>query len=415
MSSDATRLSDLVARPDTRELLLRHARRGLRVRAVIRLALAAVVVGVLAWDPPARHAAACWAVAGVFAAFAVATAVVSRRRRVEVPLLGSAWLALFVDVAVLAVLAVLASASDRESWTSDVLLNAFFLVPLLASTQLRPFIGVLVGLPTTVVYLVASAVARPDNGEPWSSVLLRSAVLAALFVGSVLLIRVQRSRVGAIGGLAVERSGLLAEVVAVEERERRVLAENLHDGVLQYLLAARQDLADARATGDETSFDRVAEALQRSTVLLRGTMTELHPAVLQQSGLPSALRELVASTAARSGLRIELDTTGWAAPGPTPVDALLFGVARELLGNVVKHADAAGATVVLRADGVRAELEVRDDGVGLAPGALEARLAEGHIGVASRRARVAAAGGTLRFAPVVPHGTAATVSVPLPG
>ena len=95
-----------------------------------------------------------------------------------------------------------------------------------------------------------------------------------------------------IGRLAQARSGLLAELTGLEERERRALSEHLHDGALQYVLAARFDLDDARETGDPAAFDRLEQALAESTRLLRSTVAELHPAVLARAGLPSALRDL---------------------------------------------------------------------------------------------------------------------------
>ena len=114
-----------------------------------------------------------------------------------------------------------------------------------------------------------------------------------------------------IGRLAQARSALLAELTGLEERERRALSEHLHDGALQYVLAARFDLDDARETGDPAAFDRLEQALAESSRLLRSTVAELHPAVLARAGLPSALRDLAAAAAARGGLAVDVDAEGW--------------------------------------------------------------------------------------------------------
>ncbi len=93
-------------------------------------------------------------------------------------------------------------------------------------------------------------------------------------------------------------------------------------------------------------------------------------------------------------------------------DGLLFGAARELLGNVVKHAHARRATVTLQLhdDDHAATLVVADDGIGLAPTA--PGPADGHIGLHSQELRIEAAGGSVTVA-AGPTGTTATVVVPV--
>ena len=157
------------------------------------------------------------------------------------------WLALLVDLAALGTLTVLAGASARESWTADVLVNGFLLVPVLAATQLGPRIGAAILAPTVGVYLAVSIATRAANAEPWSSVALRTAVLLGVSLGCVALSWIQRARVLTIGHLLDDRTALVGQLMSTEERERRALAEQLHDGALQYLLGARHDLEDARS------------------------------------------------------------------------------------------------------------------------------------------------------------------------
>src|SRR5919107_824284 len=250
-------------------------------------------------------------------------------------------------------------------------------------------------VPTVVAYLVAAVATRDANGEPWASVLLRTVTVAGVAAGCVGLSRIQRSRVRTIGGLVRGRSDLLAELSGLEQRERRTLSEHLHDGALQYVLAARQDLDDARDSGDQAAFTRLEEALDESSRLLRSTVAELHPSVLARAGLAAAVRDLAASAAARGGLTARVDTAGWPDALRTTADGLLHRTARELLGNVVKHAGATTVTVTLACADGRARLVVADDGVGLPDRALERVLGAGHIGLASHAARVDAAGGRL--------------------
>lgn len=296
-----------------------------------------------------------------------------------------------------------------------MLISGFPLVLVLAAATLRPRVCAAVVVPAVLVHLVAGIATQSANGEPWASLLLRTLGVAGVASACVGLSWIQRSRVSTIGGLVQARTELLAELTDLERRERRALSEQLHDGALQYVLAARQDLDEARDTGAPEPFDRLEEALLESSRLLRSTVAELHPAVLERAGLPAAVRDLVASAAARGGFAADLDLDGWPAEHRTAVDGLLYRTARELLTNVVKHAGAKRVRVHLALVDGYARLTVTDDGVGVATADLARRLGEGHIGLASHALRVEAAGGSLTLAPGPVAGTAAVVTLPVPG
>jgi two-component system, NarL family, sensor kinase len=404
-------LVEIADEPQLYDILLAHGMRGVRIQVLLRFVLAAFVLVTVVLQPPIEQSTACYVIAGCYAAWTVAVAALASRGGAAV--VRFIWLALFVDLLALTMITVIAGASDEVSWTADILVNGFVLVPLLAATQLRPWVCLAVVVPTVVVYFASSAAARIANTEPWDSIALRTVVLAGLGAGCVLLSRVQRSRVVTIAALATDRSRLLAETVRIEERERRDLAEHLHDGALQYVLAARQDLDDVRASGDTRAVDRIDEALRESALLLRSTMTELHPAVLEQSGLASALADLTRSVGARRGMAIAVDTAGWPADVRTSADPLLFATARELLTNVAKHAAAEHVELTAELADRIARLTVLDDGVGIDETVLAQRLAEGHIGLASRRVRLEAAGGMLRIQPRQPRGTVAVAELPV--
>ena len=409
-SPSAIRVADLDDHPDLYEILVDHAYRGVQVQIVLRGILVAFVVAVVVWIAPARDRAACYTIAAIYALWALGVALLAQRRGRQ--LVRLMWLALFVDLAALAGLAVAASSSVNQSWTSDVLVNGFFMIPILAATQLRPWVSAAVLVPTVAAYLASSIAAKQANGEPWSSIILRTGILAGICVGSILLSRVQRSRVLTIGRLIADRGELITELTTLEDREHRTLSEDLHDGALQYVLAARQDLDDARATADPTAFDRVDHALIETTQLLRSLMTQLHPAVLDQAGFLPALRDLARISAERGHFTCVIDAEQWDESLRTSADGLLLAAARELLTNVVKHAGAHRVSIELvRAHGT-ARLIVTDDGRGIRPGEVERQLAEGHIGLTSRRVRLEAAGGSLRIRPGSPSGTVAEVEVP---
>jgi len=390
---------------------LQHARRGVALQVALRWVLVGFVALTVIAVPPPRFVGVCAAIAGGYALWALAVALWTRRGHPAAARM--AWLALLVDVVVLGVLTLLTGVATPQSWTSDVFTTGFLLIPVLAATQLRVWVCTAVVLPTAAVYFLAAVATQEANAEPWTSLLLRTLVIVGVALGCVGLSRIQRSRVRTIGRLAQARSGLLAELTGLEERERRALSEHLHDGALQYVLAARFDLDDARETGDPAAFDRLEQALAESTRLLRSTVAELHPAVLARAGLPSALRDLATAAAARGGLAVTVDAEGWPMGERTEADPLLYRTAAELLNNVVKHAQAASAVVTLElADGT-ARLVVADDGVGMPENAAGGALRRGHIGLASHTLRIDAAGGRFTSAANRPHGTVVTVELPV--
>jgi two-component system NarL family sensor kinase len=402
--------TDLNAGSDLGEGLSDYAHRGLRVQVVLRGILVVFVAAVVLWIAPAHDRAGCYTITAIYAAWAIGVAWLGRRRADQ--LLRFVWLALFVDLAALVGLAVVASASVNQSWTSDVLVNGFFMIPILAATQPRPWVGAAVAAPTVAAYLGASIAAKSSNGEPWSSVLLRTGILAGICVGSVMLSRVQQSRVRTIGRLLADRNELITALTTIEDRERRTLSEDLHDGALQYVLAARQDLDEARDTADPLSFDRVDHALRETSHMLRSLMTQLHPAVLDQAGFLPALRDLVRASSERGRFASTIEAESWEESWRTSADGLLLATARELLTNVVKHAGARAVDIELSwRDGI-ARLRIADDGRGISPGEVERQLALGHIGLTSRRVRLEAAGGSLVLHPGTTSGTVAVVEVP---
>ena len=359
-----TSLAELVQQPQLGQVIIDHAYRGARLQRILRLLLVAFFAAVLIFVPPIEDLLRCWVIVAAYGVWSLVVGALIRMRGRG--LLRYVWLALMVDVVAVAALTLVAADADPLSWTAYLLINGFFVLPVIAATSLSPWFCAAAVAPAVVVYLVASLVTREGEIEPIASPILRTALLAALGVGCILLSRLQRSRVLTIAGLVQDRSELVAELLTLEQREQRDLAESLHDGSLQYVLAARQDLEDLREPERGAEFDRVDYALEESSRLLRSTMAQLHPAVLDSAGLPEALRDLATSTSRRGRLTVDLDTTGWPADARTSADALLLSAARELVTNVVKHAEAERAEIRLSLAAHIARLQVSDDGKGMA-------------------------------------------------
>ena len=392
------------------QIVMAYAQRGITLQIVVRGVLVAFIIGTLFLLPPANGLEWCAAIAGVYTVLALLlTGWLARRGPAAVQW---GWVGLYIDLLTLSALSLVAGQSAQESWTSLVLLGGFFLLPVLAATQLRWVVCASVVVPTVAFYLLEAVATQHANDEPWASVVLRVLVLAGVGAAAIGLSRIQRSRVDAIAGLASDRALLLSELMTITETERSKLAESLHDGALQYILAARMDLDDLRPAADAAALDRLDEALTQSAQLLRATVTELHPAVLDQSGIPTAIGTLARTVADRAGLNLTLETTQWPVGVRTAHDPLLFTTARELLANVARHARARHLTVRLACIADQTEMIIEDDGVGVDPAAIADRVRQGHIGLYASRVKIEAAGGRFDLTASAGGGTTVTVTLP---
>jgi two-component system NarL family sensor kinase len=382
----------------------------------LRTVLMMFIAVTLAFEPPNRNLSICVVVLGLYvvivgcwSAWSLRTAArqeVPTRTLVTLLLLGS-------DVAVVSVLSVLTALTSPDEWTSDVMRIGFFLIPLIAAAQLDPIISGVVAIPTLSAFIATCWITKPENHEPWASILLSSTVLAGLAGGSVAVSLIQRSKVEMIADLAQQRSQLLEELLGLEKRERQTISERLHDGALQYVLVARQDMEDVR-DGSMVAADRVESALVECSQLLRDVVRELHPDVLARLGLKSAITALTDSLTSRTELAVELDARTWPDGLRTDADYVLYGAARETLTNVIKHAQAHHIWIELECNSGLASLRIADDGVGISDATIERKADEGHIGLASIRAKALASGGQFDVRSTSP-GTEITISIPLRG
>ena len=205
------------------------------------------------------------------------------------------------------------------------------------------------------------------------------------------------------------RQRLVAESMRADERSKQELSEQLHDGPLQNLLAARLDLDDLREHPNQEGFDRLDAALRETVSALRTTVSTLHPQVLAQVGLTAAVRELIQRDEQRWSTPIRQDIEEVERPA---AQALIYRAARELLANVHKHSRADHIEVTLHRGPRGTVLRVADDGVGFDPEIIATRVQEGHIGLASLVNGVEAIGGSMRFDSAPGGGTVVTVEVP---
>ena len=209
---------------------------------------------------------------------------------------------------------------------------------------------------------------------------------------------------------------LANELTVSEERNRRELALQLHDSIGQELAIARLRLQRAQETQGAEAQENIARASRLIEASIRNVQSltfDMSPPALHELGLPHALRSYGRHLAKTHGVAVEYEESGEPANLTSDQKILLFRCARELMVNVVKHAEATQIILSLDHEPERVSVRVEDDGVGFdATEALSRSPADGaHFGLFSIRERVAAYGGSLDIRSG--EGTVATVFIPL--
>jgi signal transduction histidine kinase len=211
---------------------------------------------------------------------------------------------------------------------------------------------------------------------------------------------------------------LATEITLAEERARRKLASELHDGPAQNLMGLSMQLAAIkRGIEDRDQLQRIDEAeqvLADATLQTRTLMLELAPPGLHESGLLEALRWLAERVAKQQRLIVTVEDDGLQKPLEDQVTVLLFQTVRELLQNVVKHARSKRATVRCAVSDDALSLDVIDPGVGFEVHSID-RLPTRHggFGLFNIRERLKLMGGSVDIHSIVGEGTTVRIRVPL--
>jgi two-component system NarL family sensor kinase len=388
---------------------IRHARElgALRIVALVRIGVAAVMIiatyvglkpkypayGLVPW---LYAVAAIWAAVVLFGPKARDLALA----RIQLTLL-------ILDVAIVIAFEI---ASPDGAYVPLLALTLLPVMVVLDVSWQRAAFALVIIAATFTFEIFTDPVMQTQIGYGRSA--LASVVFVFLCCTVWLAVYAQSRQLDEISQLSVSRRALLADLMNASDEQRRTISEYIHDGPLQSVLTARQDISAALKKNADPDLARALEGLREATRQMREATFELHPAVLAGAGLARALTQLADATAARTGIAISTDIDP--AAGQDPTDPMVFSIARELLSNVGRHSQATKATLTLEAeDGVR-RLDVADNGVGMTEQQAAERLSAGHIGLASQRARIEATGGSVRLL-AVPKGTHIAVTVPLAG
>jgi signal transduction histidine kinase len=210
---------------------------------------------------------------------------------------------------------------------------------------------------------------------------------------------------------------MVEKVVVAQEEERRRIAHEVHDGIAQLIVSAKQHVDTARdvATNDPARASRetgrAAQRLERAIIETRRVLQALRPSAVDSVGLVEAMRLALDEAGQEAGWSTRFVDRLGDARVPPAVETAAFRILQESLFNASRHARSTSVEVELSRRERWLHLEVRDDGVGLDgdPGPASGR----GLGLAGMQERARVLGGTCRIDSGRGCGTSIRVALPL--
>ena len=242
----------------------------------------------------------------------------------------------------------------------------------------------------------------------FAPIAIGSLVLLELIQIPIALTLARRLRAG-----QAQRERLLRHAISASEMERRRIAGDLHDGVVQDLTGVSMSLTAASWAGgpDAPTMAEASSKLRDGIKSLRSLLVDIYPPNLHEEGLESALGDLLGGLANR-GLHVHLAAELNGTDLPPEVVRLLYRTAQEALRNVVTHAGASHVRIALSVVDDVASIVIDDDGRGFTVDRMAVRVDEGHVGLRGLVDLIAEAGGQLAVLSAVDGGTRVEARIP---
>ena len=239
---------------------------------------------------------------------------------------------------------------------------------------------------------------RLDSGETFpaemdlSTLSTGNTVLALVVIHDVTLRKRAEQTLGTLS----------AQLIQLQDEERRRIGRDLHDSTGQTLAALELGLAQLKhesgsVTARRELLEHCARLANQCSTEIRTASYLLHPPLLDDLGLLSALRWLADGFQHRSSIKVRLDLPDTMARLPPDKELSLFRIAQEALTNVHRHSDSPWAAIRLRVQADAVTIEIEDGGRGIANGHTTAMTGDGPslgVGLAGMRERIRQIGGS---------------------
>lgn len=204
-----------------------------------------------------------------------------------------------------------------------------------------------------------------------------------------------------------------AQLNMTEERERRLLAQDLHDDLGQLLAVAKIKLTSLAAGALQSDIDQIVDLVGKAETSVRSLTMQLSPPILRTLGFVPALERLVDDIERVYGLKVHIDRECCRRRLVDEIQAMLYRSVRELLINVARHAQTAEASLTCLCDRTKLSLVVSDDGCGFDPERVRgAQSGHGSFGLNSICERITNIGGEVDIDSSPGNGTTITLTIP---
>jgi signal transduction histidine kinase len=209
---------------------------------------------------------------------------------------------------------------------------------------------------------------------------------------------------------------LSAKLMKLQDEERRRIARELHDSTGQMLAAMKMVLDQMKAEANGGKFSSlVSQTIEINEEMSRQLRTMsylLHPPLLDEVGLPSALQWYAEGFAERSAIKVDLQIDSDFGRLPAAMEIALFRVVQECLTNIHKHSGSSSASIRVNRKSERIDLEISDSGKGISPDRFHEGKVVSGVGMMGMRERMRQFGGSMEVTSSR-DGTAVIAWIPL--
>ena len=234
-------------------------------------------------------------------------------------------------------------------------------------------------------------------------------VLLVLLFGGFLFYRTKQQQKSKLANIRIqEQQKGLAAVIQVQEEERKRIAKDLHDGIVQQLSGLKLGLQKVFTDNETDETNKIIKILDESAQELRELSHKMMPRSLGELGLIPALEDMLDNSLGNSEINYQFEHFGITGRFNEKIEIAIYRITQELINNVIKHSNAQNVNIQLFKSGGNVMLIVEDDGKGINPNKQEMG-----IGLMNISSRLDTINGKVNFEPSPESGTLATVKIPV--
>ncbi|MGE5110238.1 MAG: sensor histidine kinase [Acidobacteriaceae bacterium] len=243
--------------------------------------------------------------------------------------------------------------------------------------------------------------------------LFLAATLTAILVTGLMLTLSNRQLFRRLEELSEQRSDLAQKLIGTQESTLQYVSRELHDEFGQILtaigslLARVEKKAQPEQAGWHKDLREVREIVQSTLENVRSLSQSLHPVMLDEAGVESAMQWYLSTVERQNGIAIHYEKSGASKPIGSDAGIHIYRILQEALNNAVRHSKATEVSVRLRFEPENLLLEIEDRGVGMQPNG-----SKRGIGLVAMRERAELLGGSIQWLPATNGGTVVRLEIP---